>query len=42
MTNKNVDEVKGREGRIDRAKHAIKDAVDKIVDRFPGTGHGKK
>lgn len=30
------------EGRIDQAKHTIKDAVDKIADMIPGTGNHKK
>jgi len=58
MTDKNVDEVKGRvkeaagvltddtslkhEGRIDQARHSIKDAVDKIADKLPNGGSDKK
>jgi uncharacterized protein YjbJ (UPF0337 family) len=58
MTDKNVDEVKGRvkeaagvvtnddklkrEGRVDQAKHTIKDAVDKVAEILPGTGNARK
>jgi uncharacterized protein YjbJ (UPF0337 family) len=31
-----------REGRVDQAKHTIKDAVDKIADLIPGVGGNKK
>ncbi|MGA2015049.1 MAG: CsbD family protein [Solirubrobacteraceae bacterium] len=30
-----------REGRLDQARHTIKNAVDKIFDRFQGTGENK-
>jgi uncharacterized protein YjbJ (UPF0337 family) len=35
------DEDLKRRGRLDQARHTIKDAVDKVFDRVPGVG-GKK
>jgi uncharacterized protein YjbJ (UPF0337 family) len=31
-----------QKGRLDQAKHTLRDAVDKIVESFPGTGGAKK
>jgi uncharacterized protein YjbJ (UPF0337 family) len=31
-----------REGRIDQAKHTIKDAVDKVADKIPGGANHRK
>ncbi len=30
------------EGRLDQARHTLKDAVDKIVDHLPGSGSRTK